>query len=92
MVRAESLFLAIDFSRGPHQRRAAQEALEAVGRDFAWLFLVDMLLVIVEEIILLGREICRLEGHLKPVCWLWRSFYVIIVASVDLLDEVESVL
>lgn len=51
-----------------------------------------MLLVVVEEIILLLCEVCGLKCHLEAVCRLWRSLDILIVASMNLFDKVESVL
>jgi hypothetical protein len=53
---------------------------------------VDALLVIGEEFVFLRREAGRFKCYLEPMCRLWRSLDIVVVAPVNFLDKIECVL
>ena len=59
--------------------------------DFGGLFMMDVLLVVLEELKFLQCERIRFQCHLKTVCRLRGALYVWIFGFVDCSDEVECV-
>jgi hypothetical protein len=92
MVRPKKLVLAIHLSGRELQRRLTQETLEARLRDLVRFLFVYILLVVFEQLILLGREFCWFECHLEAMCGLGWLFYILQLCFVNFSGQVKGVL
>lgn len=55
------------------------------------LFLVDILLVVMEEVILFGSDFCRFECHFETMRRIWRLLDIVMFSLVDFAFEIERV-